>query len=290
MKLSIVTPNYNYGRFLQRALDSVVEQLSAFSLQPSALSLQPSPFSLEHIVVDGASSDDSVAILEAHRGRVSTLPRKVQNVYSFRYISEKDAGQTDAINKGLRMATGDLVAWLNADEFYNPGGIAKIAAAAARYPQHGLFYGEPVFTDADCKPIRVWRAHVFSPFVLLWRGCYISSCCTFWRREILERLGYPDPSYKAVMDGEYWVRLMKNGVRFKFVPATIASFIWHDTNVSAVFAERRVAESRQIKLKYGWNPFRKDPARIAYLRVMMFLAHQYRRLLVLARLIFIKTN
>ena len=276
MKFSIVTPNYNYGRFLQKALDSVLAQIS----------LQPSAFGIEHIVIDGASTDDSVAILEAHRGRVSTLPQEVQARYSFRYISEKDAGQTDAINKGLRLATGDLVAWLNADEFYNAGGLAKIAAAAERFPKHGLLYGEPVFVDADCKPIRVWRAHVFSPFVLLWRGCYISSCCSFWRRDILEKVGYLDPSYKAVMDGEYWVRLMKNGIRFKFVPSLIASFIWHDTNVSALLADRRAAESRQIKLLYGWRPF--SGASPVYFRLMTFTAHQYRRLLVLARLAFIK--
>jgi len=274
MKISIVTPNYNYGRFLQRALDSVVAQISTIGHRPST-------FSVEHIVIDGASTDESVAILESHRVRFSDNER-----YTFRYISEKDAGQTDAINKGLRLATGDFVAWLNADEFYNPGGLAAIAAAATRFPGYGLYHGEPVFTDADCKPLRIRRAHPFSRFVLLWYGCYIASCCTFWRRELLGAVGYLDPSYKVIMDGEYWTRLMTNGVRFKFVPAAIASFVWHDTNVSAVFAQRRVAENRQIKLIYGRVPFRSELARTLYLRAMTFFARQYRRLFVVARLVF----
>ena len=186
------------------------------------------------------------------------------------------------------MATGDLVAWLNADEYYLPDGLAKIATAAEKNPKHGFFHGEPVFVDAECRTIRVWRAHPFSRFVLLWYGCYIASCCSFWRREILESADYLDPSYKVIMDGEYWLRMMKLGVRYKFVPSIIAAFIWHDTNVSAVHKDRRLAENRKIKLLYGKLPFADGFAQNAYMRVMRFLAHQWRRVLVLFRLVFIK--
>lgn len=113
MKFSIVTPNYNYGRFLRKALESVLAQADA-SGAPE----------IEHIVIDGGSTDDSVQILERWDSFVRGTAAAKESRYSFQFVSEPDNGQTDAINKGLRRATGDIVAWLNADEYYLPGTLA----------------------------------------------------------------------------------------------------------------------------------------------------------------------
>lgn len=113
MKFSIVTPNYNYGRFLRKALESVLAQADA-----------PGAPEIEHIVIDGGSTDDSVQILERWDSFVRGTAAAKESRYSFQFVSEPDEGQTDAINKGLRRATGDIVAWLNADEYYLPGKLA----------------------------------------------------------------------------------------------------------------------------------------------------------------------
>ena len=228
MRFSIVTPNYNYGRFLKKALESVLAQ------------------------VNDAASGGASSPSEPQLGRDAAAKK---SRYSFQYISEPDQGQTDAINKGLRRATGDIVAWLNADEWYLPGKLALVAAAFAKHPDADFVYGEPLFVDKDGNPIRIRRAHRFSKFVLYGCCCYIASCASFWRRRILDDGFYLDPSYKVIMDGEYYCRLAKAGYRFRFLPATIAAFTWHDSNVSSVLADRREVEWRQIRVQFPAREF-----------------------------------
>ena len=265
MKFSIVTANYNYGRFLKKALESVFSQTEAVGAP-----------TIEHIVIDGGSTDESVEILKAWDSFVHGSAAAKESRYTFTYVSEPDKGQTDAINKGLRRATGDIVAWLNADEWYLPGKLAHVANAFARHPKVDFLYGEPLYVDGDGKPIRIKRDHPFSRFVLLYYGCYIASCCSFWRRRILEDGQYLDISYKVVMDGEYWARLCRAGYRFRFLPATISAFTWHGGNVSREFDARRREEERGIIVRYGQIPS-------ASVSVVKAMAHRWRQLLVLWR-------
>lgn len=273
MKFSIVTPNYNYGRFLGKALESVLAQTDA-----------PGAPAIEHIVIDGGSTDDSVAILKDWASFAAAQPAAKDGRYAFSYVSEPDGGQTDAINKGLRRATGDVVAWLNADEWYLPGKLALVAAAFARHPKTDFLYGEPLFVRADGSPIRVRYGHRFSKFVLYGCCCYIASCASFWRRRILDDGFYLDPSYKVIMDGEYYCRLARAGYRFRFLPATIAAFTWHDGNVSNVLVKQRRAEWVGLRKKYlplpewlvrkPWRAYRRTRA----------VGRFWRRVLIVLRL------
>ena len=218
MRFSIVTPNYNYGRFLKKSLESVL-------------------------------------------------------------------AQTDAINKGLRRATGDVVAWLNADEYYLPGKLALVAAAFAKHPDADFLYGEPLFVDKGGMPIRIKRDHPFSRFVLLYYGCHISSCASFWRRTIQTEEGiFLDPAYKVAMDYEFYCHVCRAGRRFRFVPATIAAFTWHDANVSAAFNDARIEEEFRTWLRYGRLPGSERARRRLWIPFVRRLAHQWHRLLVLFRL------
>ena len=267
MKFSIVTPNYNYGRFLRKALESVFAQVE-----------EPGALEIEHIVIDGASTDESVPILKRWDSFVrDTAPAK-ESRYSFQFISEPDKGQTDAINKGLRRATGDIVAWLNADEWYLPGKLTRVADAFARHPKDDFIYGEPLYVDGDGKPLRIKRDHPFSQFVLLHYGCYIASCCSFWRKRILDDGHYLDPSYKVVMDGEYWARICRAGYRFRFLPKTIAAFTWHGENISREFDDRRRKEEQGIIEQYGHVSRH-------LIRPVKSIAHRWRQLLVTCRLL-----
>lgn len=301
MKISIVTPNYNYGRFLKKNLQSVLAQVESGLDRSGASSLSehtndagraecdPRSFRVEHIVIDGCSTDDSVQILERWDSFVRGTAAAKESRYSFQYISEFDNGQTDAINKGLRRATGDIVAWLNADEWYLPGKLALVAACFEKHPKADFVYGEPLFVDKDGKPIRVRYAHRFSKFVLYGCCCYIASCASFWRRRILDDGFYLDPSYKVIMDGEYYCRLSKAGYRFRFLPATIAAFTFHDLNVMVLNREIQSVEwlriRRDIVPVSSWiRPFERIVR-----GTFSLVAHQWRRILVVFRLLF-QTN
>jgi len=117
MKISIITPNYNGARWLARCMDSVLSQ----ELAPGD--------ELEYLFMDGVSTDDSVAIAESRRDRLAAL------------VSEKDTGPAEALNKGFSRATGDLIGWLNSDDQYQPGALAKAAAAARAHPPKSFFFG-----------------------------------------------------------------------------------------------------------------------------------------------------
>lgn len=275
MKLSIVTPNYNYGRFLRKALESVLAQTDA-----------PGAPEIEHIVIDGGSTDDSVQILERWDSFVRGTAAAKESRYSFSFVTEPDNGQTDAINKGLRRATGDVVAWLNADEWYLPGRLALVAAAFTKYPKTDFLYGEPLFVDKDGKPIRIRRAHRFSKFVLYGCCCYIASCASFWRRRVLDEGHYLDPSYKVIMDGEYYCRLSKAGYRFRFFPVTVAAFTFHDSNVMVVNRDVQAVEWLRIRRAIIPVPARFMLFERTVYSTLSFVGHQRRRLLVIIRLLF----
>ena len=295
MKFSIVTPNYNYGRFLRKNLQSVLAQVESGLERSGASSssehkndagraeCDPGSFRVEHIVIDGGSTDDSVQILERWDSFVRGTAAAKESRYSFQFVSEPDNGQTDAINKGLRLATGDIVAWLNADEWYLPGKLTLVAAAFAKHPSTDFLYGEPLFVDKEGTHIRVKRAHRFSFFVLAAHLCFIASCCSFWRHRILDDGFYLDPSYKVIMDGEYYCRLSKAGYRFRFLPATIAAFAWHGDNISRTQRERRWDE--RISIQRTFLPLPKWLARhekIVY-RALSCIGRRWRHILIVFR-------
>ena len=302
MRISIITPNYNYGRFLQKAIDAVFQQNHSPPVEgrlphlhsPPAEGCLPHlnsppaegwrdsagvvPLSIEHIVIDGGSTDASVDILKAHCAHLrERFPSAIRDVppmevdmewkpdaprasggieitgdvgYRFRWISEPDRGQTHAINKGFRQATGDILCWLNADEIYRDGALQKVAQAFEAHPRWDVLYGEIDFLRDDGSILRHKFDHPFVYLVLLWYGCYITSAATFWRRSVYGRVGALDERYRVTMDYDYWMRMAKHRCRFGFLPETLAGFMYHDGNVSVQFDALRRQEERRVKRPY----------------------------------------
>jgi glycosyltransferase involved in cell wall biosynthesis len=220
--LSVITPALNSEEFIEDAILSVSRQQDV---------------AVEHIVIDGASTDSTMAIVKRH-GEV-------------KWISECDRGQSDAINKGFLSATGDLVGWLNADDYYLPGGLDAMARAAQAHPEADVIYGDCVFVDGEGKIVRSKVEHAFDRSILLYFGCYIPSTTTFFRRRIIDSGLLLDCDYRVCMDFEYFARLAHAGFNFCYVPHFIAAFRWHGSNISLKQLPRRAEERRLVQRRFG---------------------------------------
>ena len=209
-RISIVTPCLNMGAFIEDAIRSVQSQAYP---------------NFEHIIVDACSSDNTLEVLKRYP--------------HLRWVSEKDRGQSDGLNKGFRMATGDIVGWLNADEYYLPGAFRAIAHAYEANPRVDVFYGDGIFVDIQGRVLRTKPAHHFDYGILLYYGCFIATMSTFFRRAIFEQDLFIDIDYRIVMDFEYFVRLAKAGKQFGYTPSLIGAFRWTGTNANLQTKKRR---------------------------------------------------
>ncbi len=246
--LSVVTPSRNSAQFLEDALLSVARQSGP---------------RVEHIVMDCASTDNTIEILDR-------FPQ-------VQWVSEPDQGQSDAINKGFLRATGDLMGWLNADDYYLPGGLQAIADAAETHPEADVIYGDCIFVDNAGKIVRSKVEHDFDPAILMYFGCFIPSTSTFIRRRVIDAGLLLNRDYRVCMDFEYFARLAHVGCKFHYVPRFIAAFRWHGCNVSLKQVDRRAQERRQVQRSFGGRQYSSS--------TMKLLANVHRAKRVLRKLV-----
>jgi glycosyltransferase involved in cell wall biosynthesis len=228
-KISIVTPSFNQGAFIEEALQSVKDQ---------------SHPSLEHIVIDGSSTDTTIPILEKYS--------KQPGWQHLQWVSEPDQGQSDALNKGFRMATGDIVGWLNSDDRYHPHCFEKIVSAFQVSPDTDIVYGDYNDMDEAGSISRIRREIEFSRFVLSYhRVLYIPTTSTFFRRRIFEEGNWIDTRYHYAMDYEFFLRLAHAGYRFRHIPHLLADFRWHSESKSGSQSKKQLAEHDEIARMYS---------------------------------------
>lgn len=207
MKFSVVTPSFRHARFIERTLDSVERQEGV---------------RVEHMVCDAGSDDGTRAILEARGARV-------------RWVSEPDAGQADAVNKGIRATDGDIIGWLNSDDVYYPGALARVAAFFARHPEVDVVYGEADHIDLEDRAFEAYPTEAWS-VERLREACIVCQPAAFFRRSAAERHGLLDPTLQYCMDYEYWIRLALGGARFAYLPHKLAG--------SRLYADNKTLGSR----------------------------------------------
>lgn len=220
-KISVVTPSFNQGRFLETCIRSVLEQEYP---------------NVEYIIIDGGSTDNSVAIIKKYALRLAY------------WVSEADAGQSDAINKGLSYATGDLVAWLNADDFYLPGAFQAVAATYRKHPDASFYFGDGYRVDENGKPTCSFfpkGTHFFNREALLFGLNYIMQQATFINRRILESIGGLNPKLHYGMDTDLWIRLSAVAPPVP-VPAKLAAIREYPDTKTSRGAFERIEELRQI--------------------------------------------
>jgi glycosyltransferase involved in cell wall biosynthesis len=224
--LSVVTPARNMAPFLGETLDGV-----------AALSVAH-----EHIVMDGASDDGTVELLESRED-----PHLI-------WVSEPDSGQTNAVNKGLRKAQGDLVAWLNADDVYLPDAVDRAVQHLERNPETKAIYGGINYVDETGEVFRSLVPRPFSWRSYLYFGSFVPTPTIIFRRELLEQAPSLDESYVDAADYDFYLRLFR-GARVDRIAEPLVNFRYHPTSKSSSDVWTQLDEAQRIRLGWARNPF-----------------------------------
>ena len=225
--ISIVTPSLNQSQFLREALESVRNQQYP---------------AIEHIVLDGCSTDGSQRILQDFQ--------QTSSGNALWWRSAHDAGQSAALNEGFARASGEIIGWLNADDRYRTGCFQAVAAAFAEHPEIDVLYGDYTLMNAAGAHIAVRREIEFSRFVLRYhRVLYIPTTATFFRRRVFERGHRLSNSLHYAMDLEFFLRLADAGCRFQHLPEVLADFRLHPSSKSVAFRSRQRAEHRSVVMQ-----------------------------------------
>jgi len=223
--VSIITPSYNQAEFLERTIRSVLAQDYA---------------RIEYIIVDGGSTDGSVEIIKRYEAKIA------------KWVSEPDQGQSDAINKGFRMATGEIVAWLNSDDLYFPDAVSTAVRCFQQQPSLGLFYGDCVFLDRQGQFLRYFtEVESYSRFRLCNCTDFIMQPTTFFKRETLVSVVLLDASLHYCMDWDLWCRLSKSGCGVHYEPRPVAATHIYPEMKTMAGSRPRLKEIRRVLKRHG---------------------------------------
>ncbi len=233
-KLSIVTPSYNQGEFLEATIRSVL--------------LQGYP-NLEYVVIDGGSGDDSLEIIEKYSDYLS------------HWVSEKDSGQTNAINKGIKQTSGDILAWINSDDIYTKGAFTRVTTAFFDDPKSIVVYSNRALIDENQQVFGCSPLEEFNPPITPYLVC---SETAFWRREAMENIGLLDESLNFCMDVDFFCRLLTQG-KFKKIDDYLGYFRCHRLSKTSTVGDtvgRQEAEAISLKMFGAIMPDRQRPRRL----------------------------
>lgn len=223
MRISVITPNYNGERFLEETIRSVVSQGGE-------------GVDLEYIVVDAKSTDRSPEIIRKYASQIS------------RVISEKDTGPANAINKGLKAASGDILCWLNADDIFMPGTLGRVAAVMDANPGRALCFGSCPIIDEAGAEIRVgitrFKEFFFPLSSRFTVQCinYISQPAMFFRRTAFQKAGPLREDWKAAWDYDLILRLWRQGGAARIGGPSLSAFRWHQASISGQHFRRQFKE------------------------------------------------
>jgi GT2 family glycosyltransferase len=231
--VSIVTPCLDGREFVEDAIESVRRQTYP---------------RLEHVIVDGGSTDGTLDVLARHP--------------HLRWRSEPDRGQADAVNKGIGMAKGEILGWLNADDLYEPDTVAAAVVALERQPAVDLVYGVCRTVDRAGRTLHVTRSRPLDPRRLLTSDLPVPHPALFFRRRLVDRIGLLDPELHLALDFDYWLRAARAG-RCAYAPAVRATLRHHAGTKSARRYRDVLPETLAI-LDRAWRtwPGGPPPARL----------------------------
>lgn len=228
--ISIITPSYNQGKFIEETIRSIL-----FQDYPN----------IEHIVVDGGSTDNTLDVLRKYDDKI-------------RWSSEKDNGQSDALNKGFKMAKGEILGWLNSDDTYLPGAINKVMEYFKNHPEVGMIYGKTSLTDEFGN---ITGNFPTEPFVHERFAAvnFIAQSSVFIRNEVYHDAGGVSLDLRYAIDYDLWMRIFKI-TKIEYLPEFLSTYRLHPESgsVSEKTQLKAWEESLRIALKnYNWAPINR---------------------------------
>jgi glycosyltransferase involved in cell wall biosynthesis len=227
MLVSIVTPSYNQARYIEATIRSVLSQDYA---------------DIEYLILDGGSTDGTVDVIKKYENRLAA------------WVSEKDQGQTDAINRGFARARGDVLAWINSDDTYEPGAVAAAVKYLQEHPQVGMVYGACNYIDEAGHVIGKFNA-AQTNYLLLRQGyTHIPQQTMFFRAKLWKLIGPLDPSFYFAMDYDLWTRIAARA-EIKYLPQTWANFRIHTSGKTVLADERCWPEMIRVHYRDGGSFF-----------------------------------
>ena len=226
-RVSIITPSFNQARYIEATIQSVLTQDYP---------------NIEYIIVDGGSQDGTVDIIKKHEGRIAW------------WVSEQDKGQTDAINKGFARANGQILAWLNSDDTYEPGAISAAVKYLQAHPEVGMVYGDCNFINETGQVIGKFGSAQTDHRLLRQGYVHIPQQTMFFRADLWKQVGPLDPSFYFAMDYDLWTRLAAR-TKLKYVPQTWANFRLHTTGKTIAADDRCWPEMIRVHYRDGGSFF-----------------------------------
>ncbi len=223
-RISIVMPSYNQVRFIERSILSVLNQNYP---------------NLQFIIMDGGSTDGTLDVIRKYGEYLL-------------WTSERDLGQSDAINKALLLADGELIGWQNSDDVYFPGAFRRVHEVAERVPQAAIYSGTVACIDLDDRLTRISKFTRPSARRLLYEGFVMSSQGVFWRRDVQSCVGPYDIDLHIAMDVDFWLRMLAQGCA-EFLPEIIGGFRQHEGTKTSLAEGRGLKEMSEIRKKFGVN-------------------------------------
>lgn len=224
--VTIVTPSFQQGEFLEETILSVLAQDYE---------------NIEYIIIDGGSTDNTAEIIQKYADKLAY------------FVSEKDKGQTEAINKGFAKANGEILAWLNSDDTIEPYAVSEAVEFLIANPEIGMVYGDTKFIDEFGKTIGKFPAAQTNFKKLMQGYVHIPQQASFWRAELFKEVGPLDDSIYFAMDYDLWVRLAKVS-ELKYTPKYWANFRLHSSAKTIADDDRCWPEMIKIHRRNGGNP------------------------------------
>lgn len=237
-KVTVITPSYNQGQFIEATIASVLAQTYP---------------NVEYLVVDGGSTDNTMAIVDQYRDRINTV------------IHEKDRGQSDAINKGFRLATGELVGWINSDDLLYPDCIEQIVNLYRQHADGAVYYGA-VNDWIDAQGRGTGKRHLPIPGrdFLLNQNYNLIQQGSFYPTQLVRELGYLNESIHYCMDLDLWLRLLTRGPIYGYSGSSIAAFRRWEATKTTTGGTKFLRDIQQVLRQQGASPYARTMLKTHY--------------------------
>ena len=250
--VSILTPSFNQAPYLEKTIQSVLSQDHPH---------------LEYMIVDGGSADGSVEVIKKYEHKLAW------------WVSEKDKGQTDAINKGFARASGEILAWINSDDTYEPGAVRAAVKYLQEHPEVGMVYGDCNFINEAGRVIGKFNSAQTNYRLLRQGYAHIPQQTMFFRADLWKQVGPLDPSFYFAMDYDLWTRIAAR-TEIKYIPQTWANFRLHTSGKTIMADDRCWPEMIRVHYRDGGSFFSTIVAKY-YIRKLIAPLWNWRRRMML---------